>query len=315
MYFGTFCRTLLKVECSKLEFNFPLSRTLPVHRPVSYLISGDQLSGRASTSTVFGLQPIFSPDIALVSVDAVIFYVHSHVVLGASNNAFRSLIPSTPTEAHPVIHVPESSTTLNIILHAVYHMPFSQHYSFEDLSTAVNQLHVYGVPPKLYVSQDTHLFKLLLSYAPTLPLKVYTLAAKHNLLDLAVATSSHLLSFDLSNLTEETAEAIGSEYLRRLFFLHMGRLDALKRLLSSPPNSHPPTADCNAKDLTRAWALASAYLAWDLRPDLSTNLLASTLIPLERDISCNLCKEHLHLHIKELSVQWSHVKVIGSLQV
>ncbi|KAJ3887028.1 hypothetical protein GG344DRAFT_81138 [Lentinula edodes] len=263
---------------------------------------------RVSISTAFGLQPIFPPDIALASVDAVMFYVHSHLVLAASNNGFRSLIPSTPSEAHPVIHVPESSTTLNIILHAIYRMPFSQTYSFEDLSTAVNQLPIYGVPPKLYASQDTHLYKLLLSYTPTLPLKVYTLAAKHDLSDLAVATSSHLLSFDLSSLSEETAEAIGSEYLRRLFFLHMGRLDALKQLLLSPPNSHPPTADCNAKDLTRAWALASAYLAWDSRPDLSTNLLGSTLIPLGKDLSCDLCKNNLDARIKDLSVQWSRVK-------
>ncbi|KAJ3900594.1 hypothetical protein F5879DRAFT_1011852 [Lentinula edodes] len=284
MYFGTFCRTL-KSRVSRSRIQLPsIKHSVRISSCIIY-----------NHQRPIHLQPTFPPDVALASVDAVIFYVHSHVVLGASNNAFRSLIPSTPSKAHPVIHVPESSTTLNIILHAVYHMPFSQHYSFEELSTAVDQLHVYGVPPKLYVSQDTYLYKLLLSYAPTLPLKVYTLAARHNLSDLAVATSSHLLSFNLSNLTEETAEAIGSEYLRRLFFLHMGRLDALKRLLSSPPNSHTPTADCNVKDLTRAWALASVYLAWDLRP--------------------GIFKEHLHTHIKELSVQWSHVKVIGCLQV
>ncbi|CAK5282107.1 unnamed protein product, partial [Mycena citricolor] len=32
---------------------------------------------------------------------------------------------------------------------------------------------------------------------------------------------------------------------------------------------HPPTAACdfaNQKSLNRAWALATAYLAWDIRP-------------------------------------------------
>jgi len=67
------------------------------------------------------------------------------------------------------------------------------------------------------------------------------------------------------------ADAIGPIYLKRLFFLHFGRSDALRRVLLPPPNLHTPTTSCDFSDqkkLTRAWALASAYLAWDARPGM-----------------------------------------------
>ncbi|KAJ3769437.1 hypothetical protein FB446DRAFT_218821 [Lentinula raphanica] len=251
------------------------------------------------------------PNITLISTDSVAFYVHSQTLLDASDNGFRSLIPTPISDTPQVLYVPEFSETLNLILHVVYRMPFSRRYTFEDLSTVVHLLPVYGVHPKSYILPDTHMYMSLLSYSPILPLQVYTLAAKHGLEELAVPTSSHLLALDLSTLSDETAEAIGSEYLRRLFFLHIGRVDALKRLLLQPPNLHPPTDDCDAigqSAMTRVWALASAYLAWDSRPDLSANLLESTFTPLKKEITCDLCKKNLETRIEHLSSQWSQVK-------
>ena len=68
----------------------------------------------------------------------------------------------------------------------------------------------------------------------------YALAASHDLYSLAVPISSHLLSYPLHMLTDELAEKIGPVYLKRLFFLHLGRLDALRRLLLPPPHPHFP---------------------------------------------------------------------------
>lgn len=187
-----------------------------------------------------------------------------------------------------VIHVPESSPILNVILHVLYDMSCS-HYSpsLETLITAVDRLAFYGVNPKSHIVANTPLYTSLLSQAPLFPLDVYTLAAKYDLHDLAVSTSPHLLSLQLYTITDEMAEAIGPKYLRKLFFLHIGRSDALKRvsqtssnmyarpfdifvqLLLQPPHPHAPTPLCDFTDqktLTRAWALASAYLAWDARP-------------------------------------------------
>ncbi|THV08616.1 hypothetical protein K435DRAFT_814998 [Dendrothele bispora CBS 962.96] len=259
----------------------------------------------------------FPPDIALLSADSVFFYVHSQILLSTSNNNFRKLIPSSPPSKGAaqdlVIHVPEQSPVLNVILHAVYDMSCA-HYSppFEVLVMAVNSFHDYGIEPRSRIVPSTPLYTLLLSHAPLFPLDVYTLASKYDLYDLAVSTSPHLLSFQLSSLTDEIAVGIGPKYLKRLFFLHIGRSDALKRLLLQPPHPHAPTPWCDFTDqktLTRAWALASAYLAWDARPDLSTSFLESALSPLAENLSCDLCKQALNDRIKNLIVQWSVVKV------
>ncbi|KAJ4466539.1 hypothetical protein J3R30DRAFT_3587403 [Lentinula aciculospora] len=255
------------------------------------------------------------PDLALLSSDSVFFYVHSHTVLAASDNNLLSLIPTSSQKeqsSNMVIHVPEVSPILNVILHIIYDMSCS-HYSpsFETLSAAVNRLPSYGINPHSRITPSTPIHTLLLSHAPLYPLDVYTLAAKHDLYDLAVSTSSHLLSFQLSSLTDEIAEAVGPKYLRRLFFLHIGRSDALKRILLQPPHPHAPTPWCDFTDqktLTRAWALASAYLAWDARPDISTGFLESALAPLAEHLSCDLCKQGLNDRIKNLIVQWSVVK-------
>jgi len=256
------------------------------------------------------------PDIVLLSSDSVFFYVHSHVLLGASDNGFNSLLPAFTKprsgQMGPVILVPESSAVLNIVLHTVYDMSCS-HYSpsFESLAAAVQTLQTHGISLNRHIAPSTPLHALLLSHAPLRPLELYALAASYDLYDLAVPTSSHLLSFSLASLTDEMADQIGPRYLKRLFFLHFGRSDALKRLLLPPPHPHAPTSSCDfaeQKKLTRAWALASAYLAWDARPDLSTSTMESALGPLGEQLSCDLCRKALQDRLKNLIVQWSVVK-------
>lgn len=100
---------------------------------------------------------------------------------------------------------------------------------------------------------------------------MYALAASHDLEQLAIPISSHLLGFHLPDLSDTIAAKMSSIYLKRLFALHLNRLDALKDLLLRPPPPHAltPTSECDAteqKKLTRAWALATAHLAWDARP-------------------------------------------------
>ena len=173
-------------------------------------------------------------------------------------------------DAEAIVPVSESSEVLNVVLHTIYNMCCS-HYSpsIPTLSASIGSLKVYGIDLPLYISPSTPLFTLLLSHAPASPLEVYTLAAEHDLHEVAVSASPHLLSFSLPTLTDDIVQRIGPVYLKRLFFLHLGRSDALKRLLLPPPHPHAPTPDSDfteQKKLTRAWALASAYLAWDARP-------------------------------------------------
>ena len=164
----------------------------------------------------------------------------------------------------------ESAPVLNVLLHAVYGISCA-HYcpTLDNISSAIGAMAKYGISVKKHISPSTPLYSLILSQAPIIPLEAYTLAAEHDIFDLAVPISSHLLSYDLSTITDVIAIRMGPVYLRRLFFLHLGRIEALKRLLLPPPHPHPETDGCDFKDqkkLTRAWALAAAYLAWDARP-------------------------------------------------
>ncbi len=171
-----------------------------------------------------------------------------------------------------MISLPDHSCVLNVLLHTIYHLHCT-HYSpsIDTLIAAVDTMHKYGIPVSKYIALGSPLYQLILALAPIAPLELYSLAAAYDLYDLAVPISSHLLAFPLSNISDEMAERMGPIYLKKMFFLHLGRIDALKRLLLPPPHPHAPTPDCDfteQKKLTRAWALASAYLAWDARPGL-----------------------------------------------
>ncbi|KAF8897485.1 hypothetical protein BD779DRAFT_1667459 [Infundibulicybe gibba] len=253
-----------------------------------------------STSFYPGVQHhSLPPDLILLTTDNVFFYVHSHLLLSASENGFHSMLPASPShkDQDPILNISETSNVLNIILHSIYEMsqpPPGVWYS-----------------PKVAYLPSTPLYTLLLSHAPLYPLELYALAASFDLYELAVSTSSHLLSFPLATLTDDMAQRIGPVYLKRLFFLHFGRSDALKRILLPPPHPHAPTPWCDfteQKKLTRAWALASAYLAWDARPDLSTSTMESALRPLTEHLTCDQCQQALRDRIKNLIVQWSVVK-------
>ncbi|KAK0206465.1 hypothetical protein DFS33DRAFT_1372765 [Desarmillaria ectypa] len=272
-----------------------------------------------SVSTTFypGAQnDALPPDMTLLSSDSVFFYVHTHVLLGVSNNRFKYLIPLSTTsnakEQNVVVHVSETAPVLNVILHTMYRMS-CMHYSppFDTLVAAVHQFSSYGIDVISHISPSTPLYSHLLSHAPLFPIDLYALAACYNLYDLAVSTSSHLLSYHLAGLTDELVDRIGPRYLKRLFFLHIGRTDALRRILLPPPHPHPPTHWCDfeeQKRLSRAWALASAYLAWEARPDLSASTLENALGPLAEHLSCPACKEALTVRVKDLVIQWSIVK-------
>lgn len=92
------------------------------------------------------------PDVVLLSKDSVYFYVHSDLLLDASDNGFRAMLPISPShddDEPPVLNIPESSPVLNVILHAIYDMSCT-HYSppFETLVNAVDSMPIYGVNPK-----------------------------------------------------------------------------------------------------------------------------------------------------------------------
>lgn len=170
-------------------------------------------------------------DLIVVSSDAVFFYVHTQRLLAASNNNFNGHLPAKRDSnevSDVVISLPQPSAVINILLHTVYNMTCA-HYmpSLEDLAAALEAFKIYGLPVKTYLATGTPLATTVLNYAPIRAIDVYTVAAQHDLRDLAIAASPHLLSFQLSSLSDEMAERMGPIYLKKLFFLHLGRNDAV----------------------------------------------------------------------------------------
>jgi hypothetical protein len=209
-------------------------------------------------------------DAVLLSSDGVWFYVDSVRLLAASENNFNSLLPVHPNNPFGYITaVPESSVVINIVLHAIYDISCAKYNPpFDAIVVALSALKTYGVSLHSRISPSSQLFAVLMSYAPIEPLELYTVAASYNLYDLAALASQYLHSLSLASLPDEMATRMGAVYLKRLFFLHYGRVDALKRILLNPPQQHVPTKGCHdvdQKKLTRAWALASASLVWNAR--------------------------------------------------
>lgn len=211
----------------------------------------------------------------MVTSDYVCFHLHSDTLLAATDNHFdHILVNFTPgdggeLEGSLMFTVCETSTVFTVVVCAIYDLPFTDYGpSFETLDGGIDALHTYGIIVRDIVTPNTPLFEILLTHAGDHAIELYTLAAHYDMHDLAVAASSHLLAFTLSSLTDDAATRIGGVYLKRLFFMHLGRAEALRRLLLPPPYPHEPTAKCDRSaqaTLTRAWSLAASSLAWDPR--------------------------------------------------
>ncbi|KAI0071639.1 hypothetical protein K474DRAFT_583721 [Panus rudis PR-1116 ss-1] len=248
-------------------------------------------------------------DTILISSDSVYFHVHRHRLLNVSSNAFNSLLSGPHPTVGTVLNVPEQSTVLNVVLHAIYGISCNKYGpSLDLLLSSIPVLEKYGVAAHRVITPETHLFNAILTQAPLNAIEVYMVAAEHDLFHLAQAVSPYLLSFPLPTLTDEMAKRMGSLYLKRLFFLHMNRSRTLSKLTVIPPKEHPPTTDCGyveQKKLIRAWSLACASLAWDARPDLSPHFLGSVLSSLGAELTCDLCKVSLNERITEVLREWT----------
>ncbi|TFY69799.1 hypothetical protein EVG20_g2983 [Dentipellis fragilis] len=296
-----------------------VSQPLPITPPDSNAHTPqDEQRDVVSVSVIFypGSTPDSLPsDLALLTSDDVFFYVHSDKLLAASDNGFNMMLPRGSMQGltgdPPLLFVPEDSMVLNIILHTIYNMSAAQFSpTTQAIIDAVDAMTTYGIPAKTYIAPSTPLYLHLLANAAINPIEVYALAASLDIVELAVGASAHLLSYPLSSLTDELATKMGAIYLKRLVFFHLGRCEALKRLLLPPPPFHPHTTCGSAEQTTlrRAWALASAYLTWETRPDLSTSAIETALYPLGDHLACKECRRLLKERIGDLVVQWAQVK-------
>lgn len=231
----------------------------------------------------------------------------------ASTSPLASPIYSSDQSDVPTMLVlPEHSAVVNILLHLVYALPCERyHPSLDTLAAVTPMLKSYGYSPQSLIATHPDFSQVMITHAPTDPLRVYALVASASLELLAVAASHFTLSTPLSSVTDALSAQMGPHYLRRLFFLHIGRVEALKSHIMTPPDRHDNTKDCDSTEqekLMRAWALATAYLAWDGRPDTSSISLSSTFTPLIDHLQCSQCRDTLRARIVTLMRNWALVK-------
>ncbi|KAF9542669.1 hypothetical protein CPC08DRAFT_716914 [Agrocybe pediades] len=268
-----------------------------------------------SISTSFHPDTDPPPDTMISSSDGVLFYIDSNRVWNCCPTAFEPFLSApitNPVFRETMITLDIPSTELNLMLHVLYGFsPRDYSPDFATIVRAVDKMPVYGLPPEHLVQPKSPLHDLLVAHAPVHPLDVYALAAHSGLRSLAVTVSAHLLSFDLSTISDPMAERIGAVYLNRLLLLHVKRFESLKNILLKPPSPHAPTKTCTFQDqrkLTRAWALVCAYLCWDSRRDVSAHAVDNALTPLKDHLECELCQETLRVRIKDVLDRWATVK-------
>lgn len=145
-------------------------------------------------------------------------------------------------------------------------------------------------------------------------ISAYALTASLGMESLAVKLSTHTLGVSLTDsITEADALVMGPVYLRRLFFLHLGRKDALKRVITLPPIAHRVLQGCSLEDqeaVVRAWGVAVAGLLLQNTPqNTSKEELENSLgIVVRRRRSCAACYDAVKDRVAEAVAQWLAVK-------
>ncbi|KZV76273.1 hypothetical protein PENSPDRAFT_680227 [Peniophora sp. CONT] len=250
-----------------------------------------------------------SPDFDLVASDGVHFAVNAAKLRANSLNGFNSLPVLTSSTAT----VPLSSTVLNLLLHTIYGISATKYTpTVDDLVATLDALEQYGLSKEALVYHpESTLFEAILLRAPSQPLECFVLAAHAGLDELAIAVSPYTLSLVLSDLSDEDTDRMGAPYLRRLFFLHLGRLEALKRIIRQPPMAHPLTQFCDGYSnnaLSDEWRKHAAKITWDASPAISPISLESRLSAVGKVTDCPECLHQLDHRVKQLLVEWSLIK-------
>jgi hypothetical protein len=300
-------------------------------------VIGDEAnpSSCVSISTAFSPSENRTTDVMLLSSDSVFFFVHSATLLIASSNSFNHMLPPAVSN-EPVVTLDDPSDVINVLLHAIYNMDMT-HYAptFNTLSSVLPAFQKYGYTPlHKFINPTSPLHSLYSTYAASRPIETYALAAQYDLSSLAKQASSSLLSFELSALTDDVCTQMGPLYLKKLFFLHLGRTERLKSLLSQSPTLSPSpmsssprlptpptptftksltthTAPCDVIDrkrLLNTWNIATAQLARDAHADTSMATIEKTLGSIADEVVCEACKIAVRERIRALVVDWNTVK-------
>ena len=277
---------------SHILSNGPTSPLYPTEPSTETLIpeEGDESSISISMSSTFFAGAGHDPcptDVILVTTDNVYFYVHSSRLLQHSNNSFGGLLADLSTP----LSIAETSEVANLAFHALYGVdPSSYVPDLSLLLRAFNMLNLYGIEPSSVLFPNGPFYSAVVDLGTKFPLQTYSLAAKFGLEVLAMEVSKHLLTIPLHAITDDIAQAMGATYLRRLVFLHLGRIERLKELMMQLPTAHELSTDCSENDqkrLQQEWRALALALSWGADPAMTSSQLYQSFFPLTQ--KKNLC--------------------------
>lgn len=257
----------------------------------SLVMKPDPESQNVQVSSTFfcgAMDEPFPTDLMLLSSDQVYFFVHSAMLLKHSGSGLAGLLGDDK------VYLPETSEVLNLVLHAFYSLdPSKFRPTVALVAAALRSLQNYGVSLDSLLTPSHPMSITIVHLGIWSPLETFAMVAAFKLEHLAIEVSKKLVSVPLHNLTDDLAEKMGPSYLRRLVFLHLGRIDRLKQLLIQPPSFHPVTKDCYESDQKRLqiqWKALAVALGWEAQADLSPQRIHSTFSTLLLKTSCNQCQ-------------------------
>ncbi|KAF7980665.1 hypothetical protein HWV62_37085 [Athelia sp. TMB] len=158
-------------------------------------------------------RPGSSSDLIIITDDHFHYHLDSETLYAVTNNNFNHTLDGftpcgqTGPDAQSVSAIPETSSVFSIVVCAIYGLTYPNHNpSFKTLEQAVDAMQTYGVAVEQLIVPGTSLFDLLFAHAKTHALELYALAAHNSLHALAVEASAHLVSIQLSTLSDEIAQ-------------------------------------------------------------------------------------------------------------
>jgi len=248
-----------------------------------------------SMSTTFCLGVMGDPyptDVLLLSSDNVFFCVHSITLLLHSLNKFGGYLKDI---SQPIL-LSAHSAVVNLALYALYGLnPSGFNPTLGLMTQAFNFLIDHGILPNDCIPPANPFCESIHKLGVQYPLEAYMVVAYFNLEHLAIDVSRNLLTLPLPDITEEVAVTIGPTYLRRLFFLHLGRVYRLKQLMFQPPEAHGQNKDCYDSEqwlLQLEWRSLALALAAQASPAMSPAQLHKAFLPItEKKSLCPDCME------------------------
>jgi len=291
-----------------------MSVSLALHTPggTTLDVATSERDTIVSMSTTFCLGAMDDPyptDVLLVSSDNVFFCVHSITLLLHSLDKFGGQLKDT---SQPIL-LSAHSEVVNLTLCALYGLNPSGFNPTPALMTqALNFLIDHGILPKDCITPTSAFCESIRSLGVRFPLGTFMMVAYFDLEHLAMDVSRNLLNLPLHTITEEVALTIGPTYLRRLFFLHLGRVDRLKQLMFQAPEAHGPNKDCYDSEqrlLQRQWRSLAVALAPEASPAMGPSQLHKAFLPITQKKSlCPDCQESAKRQLRSLIVEWNSVK-------